>query len=125
MIADLQAAEALISNKHLSLGFDATTQEGVHLNHIHFTTITVLGQQSFSSASKQTAAQRLTRTLAVLAASVQDDARKGHEPEEPPELKGVHVGKEMDTSCQEKMVNMFQVAYFVIQKGKPICSNCV
>ena len=38
VIADLQSAEALISNKHLTLGFDATTQEGVHLNRIHVTT---------------------------------------------------------------------------------------
>ena len=38
MITDLQAAEALISNNHLTLGFDATAQEGVHLNSIHVTT---------------------------------------------------------------------------------------
>ena len=37
VIADLQAAEALISNNHLTLGFDATTQERVHLNSIHVT----------------------------------------------------------------------------------------
>nr|XP_047126045.1 uncharacterized protein LOC124807754 [Hydra vulgaris]XP_047126048.1 uncharacterized protein LOC124807754 [Hydra vulgaris]XP_047126050.1 uncharacterized protein LOC124807754 [Hydra vulgaris] len=36
-IADLQAAEWIISNTHLTLGFDATTQEGVHINSIHLT----------------------------------------------------------------------------------------
>ena len=90
--------------------------------------ITVLGQQSFSSASKQTAAQRLTRTLAVLATGVRHDTRKGCEPEEPPVLKGVHVDKEMDTSFQEKMVNMFQVAYFVAKKASlyavTVCRLC-
>ena len=38
VIADLQAAEALNNNNHLTIGFDATTQEGVHLNSIHVTT---------------------------------------------------------------------------------------
>lgn len=37
-ISDLQTAEALLANTHSSLGFDATTQEGIHLNSIHFTT---------------------------------------------------------------------------------------
>ena len=38
VIADLRAAEALLSNNHLTIGFDATTQEGVHLSSIHVTT---------------------------------------------------------------------------------------
>ena len=38
VIADLQAAEALISNNHLTLGFDATTQKGIRRNSIHVTT---------------------------------------------------------------------------------------
>lgn len=37
-ISDLQTAEALLANTHSTLGFDATTQEGIHLNSIHFTT---------------------------------------------------------------------------------------
>lgn len=37
-ISDLQTAEALLVNSHCTLGFDATTQEGIHLNSIHFTT---------------------------------------------------------------------------------------
>lgn len=37
-ISDLQTAEALLTNTHCTLGFDATTQEGIHLNSIHFTT---------------------------------------------------------------------------------------
>ncbi|XP_065643398.1 uncharacterized protein LOC136075085 [Hydra vulgaris] len=36
-IADLQVAEWTINNNYLTLGFDATTQEGVHVNSIHFT----------------------------------------------------------------------------------------
>ena len=38
VIEDLQAAELLISTPHLTLAFDATTQEGVHMNAIHVTT---------------------------------------------------------------------------------------
>nr|XP_055059726.1 uncharacterized protein LOC129443265 [Misgurnus anguillicaudatus]XP_055059727.1 uncharacterized protein LOC129443265 [Misgurnus anguillicaudatus]XP_055059728.1 uncharacterized protein LOC129443265 [Misgurnus anguillicaudatus]XP_055059729.1 uncharacterized protein LOC129443265 [Misgurnus anguillicaudatus]XP_055059730.1 uncharacterized protein LOC129443265 [Misgurnus anguillicaudatus]XP_055059731.1 uncharacterized protein LOC129443265 [Misgurnus anguillicaudatus]XP_055059732.1 uncharacterize len=37
-LSDLQTAEALLANTHTTLGFDATTQEGIHLNSIHFTT---------------------------------------------------------------------------------------
>ena len=33
-------------------------------------------------------------------------------------LKGIHVGKEMDASFQEKMVNMFHVAYFVAKNER-------
>nr|XP_047144092.1 uncharacterized protein LOC124817731 [Hydra vulgaris] len=36
-ISDLQAAEWAISNNNLTLGFDATTQEGVHVNSVHLT----------------------------------------------------------------------------------------
>ncbi|XP_065639645.1 uncharacterized protein LOC136072368 [Hydra vulgaris] len=36
-ISELQAAEWAISNSQLTLGFDATTQEGVHINSVHFT----------------------------------------------------------------------------------------
>ena len=38
VISDLQAAEIAFSTKNLTLGFDATTQEGVHVNSVHFTT---------------------------------------------------------------------------------------
>ena len=37
IIASLQTAEAIIRNRHVTLGFDATTQ-GVHINSIHITT---------------------------------------------------------------------------------------
>jgi hypothetical protein len=40
VISSLQAAEIAISTKNLTLGFDATTQEGVHINSVHFTTTT-------------------------------------------------------------------------------------
>ena len=36
-IADYQCAEKLIEHKHVTIGFDATTQEGCHVNEIHFT----------------------------------------------------------------------------------------
>ncbi|XP_047126932.1 uncharacterized protein LOC124808016 [Hydra vulgaris] len=36
-ISDMQAAEWAISNTNLTLGFDATTQEGVHINSVHLT----------------------------------------------------------------------------------------
>ena len=38
LISDLQAAEAIMANKNTTLGFDATTQEGQHVNSIHVTT---------------------------------------------------------------------------------------
>ena len=38
VIADVQTAKALLNNEHVTLGFDATTQEGVHINAIHITT---------------------------------------------------------------------------------------
>ena len=37
-IAELQTAEVVMENKNCTLGFDATTQEGTHINEIHFTT---------------------------------------------------------------------------------------
>ena len=45
-ISELQAAEMLLSTKDVTLGFDATTQEGTHINSIHFTT----KNESFSVA---------------------------------------------------------------------------
>lgn len=38
VISEYQAAEALLSSEDSTLGFDATTQEHVHVNEIHFTT---------------------------------------------------------------------------------------
>ena len=38
LICNLQAAEVLSANGNCTLGFDATTQEGVHINEIHITT---------------------------------------------------------------------------------------
>ena len=40
VIASVQTAEATLTNEHVTLGFDATTQEGVHINSIHVTTRT-------------------------------------------------------------------------------------
>lgn len=37
VIADLKVAEMALKTKNLTLGFDATTQEGVHINSIHLT----------------------------------------------------------------------------------------
>ena len=37
LISDLQAAEAIMANKNTTLGFDATTQEGQHVNSSHVT----------------------------------------------------------------------------------------
>ena len=37
-VAELQAAETLLETKNATIGFDATTQEGTHINSIHFTT---------------------------------------------------------------------------------------
>ena len=39
-ISELQTAEAVLANKNCTLGFDATTQEGVHINSVHVTTET-------------------------------------------------------------------------------------
>ena len=39
-IAELQTAEMIMSTKNLTLGFDATTQEEMHINSIHFTSKT-------------------------------------------------------------------------------------
>ena len=38
IISELQIAEIAFSTKSLTVGFDATTQEGVHGNVVHFTT---------------------------------------------------------------------------------------
>ncbi|XP_071787284.1 uncharacterized protein [Asterias amurensis] len=40
VISDFQAAEILLQNQNITLGFDATTQEGVHVNSVHITTQT-------------------------------------------------------------------------------------
>ena len=40
VISDLQAAEIAMEKINLTLGFDATTQERVHVNSIHYTTTT-------------------------------------------------------------------------------------
>ena len=37
-IADLRSAELLMKTENLTIGFDATTQEGVHINSVHVTT---------------------------------------------------------------------------------------
>ena len=37
-ISELQTAEMLLKEKNVTIGFDATTQEDVHINGIHFTT---------------------------------------------------------------------------------------
>jgi len=39
-IADLKSAELATKTKHITLGFDANTQEGVRINSIHLTTET-------------------------------------------------------------------------------------
>jgi hypothetical protein len=37
-VSDLQAATALYQNESVTLGLDATTQDGLHFNEVHFTT---------------------------------------------------------------------------------------
>ena len=37
-VAELHTAEMILSNKDSTVGFDATTQEGTHINEVHFTT---------------------------------------------------------------------------------------
>ncbi len=37
MISDLQVGELLMPSDNLTLGFDATTQEGFHINSVHVT----------------------------------------------------------------------------------------
>lgn len=37
VISDLQVGEILMSSDNLTLGFDATTQEGFHINSVHVT----------------------------------------------------------------------------------------
>ena len=39
VISEIQTAEAILRNKHVTLGFNATTQEGVHINSVHVTTV--------------------------------------------------------------------------------------
>ncbi|XP_029113602.1 uncharacterized protein LOC114912179 [Scleropages formosus] len=38
VISQLQTAEMILANNNVTLGFDATTQEGTHVNEIHFST---------------------------------------------------------------------------------------
>ena len=40
LVSDLQTAEIAMVTEHLTIGFDATTQEGVHIYSTHFTTKT-------------------------------------------------------------------------------------
>jgi len=37
VISDLQCVDTILKNENLTLGFDATTQEGVHINSVHVT----------------------------------------------------------------------------------------
>ena len=37
-LSELQAATTILASDNVTVGFDATTQEGVHVNTIHFTT---------------------------------------------------------------------------------------
>ena len=37
-VAELQTAEMVMANKYCTVGFDATMQEGTHINEVHFTT---------------------------------------------------------------------------------------
>ncbi len=37
-IAEMQTAEVILSNENTALGFDAITEEGIHVNSIHVTT---------------------------------------------------------------------------------------
>ena len=37
VMSDLQVGEILMHTSNLMLGFDATTQEGVHINSVHIT----------------------------------------------------------------------------------------
>ena len=39
-LPELQAATTILASDNVTVGFDATTQEGVHVNTIHFTTNT-------------------------------------------------------------------------------------
>ena len=38
VVSNFQAADLLMTNENVTLGFDATTQEGVHVNSVHITT---------------------------------------------------------------------------------------
>ncbi|XP_070196680.1 uncharacterized protein, partial [Littorina saxatilis] len=38
IITELQTAETAVNTKNITIGFDATTQEGVHVNAVHLTT---------------------------------------------------------------------------------------
>jgi hypothetical protein len=38
ILSDFQAAEALVNNENLTVGFDATTQDGDHINTVYITT---------------------------------------------------------------------------------------
>ena len=39
VISDLQMVEAILHNKDRTIGFDATTQEGCHINSVYVTTM--------------------------------------------------------------------------------------
>ena len=45
IVVDLQAAELLMTNTNLTLGFDSTTQEGVHINGAHINGAHINGAQ--------------------------------------------------------------------------------
>ena len=70
VISDLQAAELIFQSKNVTIGFDATTQEGIHVNAIHTTTekeCLVVALDQLAGGTTNDYAQHITSSIDHLA----------------------------------------------------------
>ncbi|CAM1319971.1 Uncharacterised protein r2_g2834 [Pycnogonum litorale] len=75
VISDLQAAEIAMKTTNLTLRFDATTQEGVHINSVHYTTSTdcqVVAIDQLPGGTAEYYGEHVCESVDVLAKSYSD-----------------------------------------------------
>ena len=78
-IADLKSANFILKNRNITLGFDSTTQGGVHINSVHVTTASecdVLAANELPGGTAEDYHYHITSTIDNLAA-VYTDFHKG------------------------------------------------
>lgn len=72
LLADYQAVDTMLASKHLTLGFDATTQQGNHWNSLHITTPEVcllLDVHELPGGTALDYTNHITQTFETLAAT--------------------------------------------------------
>ena len=70
VISDLQAAEKLLNSENVTIAFDATTQEGIHVNSVHMTTqndCLILGLAQLAGGTAKDYANHVIETINHLA----------------------------------------------------------